>query len=103
MPTSSPAAARSRARRSGPLTARSSCFGGSGGDTLVDGLAEGDILSGEGDNDTLFEADARGDQFGGGAGFDTATIDSSLDQAFNNTTESVSNGGVGKLRLAPPS
>jgi hypothetical protein len=76
-------------------------FGGSGSDTLVDGLAEGDILSGEGDNDTLFEADARGDQFGGGAGFDTATIDSSLDEAFNNTTESVSNGGVGKLRLAP--
>jgi hypothetical protein len=76
-------------------------FGGSGNDTLVDGLAEGDILSGEAGNDTLFEADARGDQFGGGAGLDAATIDSSFDVAFDNTTETVQNGGVGKLRLAP--
>ena len=67
------------------------------------GLNGADFITGRGTFPSTAQrpSDRAIQLFGGSAGFDTATIDSSLDEAFNNTTESVSNGGVGKLRLAP--
>jgi hypothetical protein len=74
-------------------------FGGSGSDTLVDGI-RADHLFGDGGNDTLFTVDNDIDRHAGGADFDKATVDT-LDVPLDGSTEQVTKTGVGTLRLAP--
>ncbi len=80
-----------------PADRNLSLFGNGGNDTVVDG-PRADILSGGGENDTLFSVDGvRVDRLAGDAGFDKATIDAG---DFVETTESVTQGSVGRLRMA---
>ena len=70
-----------------PIRSRVIFFGGSGNDVLVDGLATGDALTGDNDDDTLFTVDGvGGDVVKGGAGFDTATTDAN-DTGFQNVAD----------------
>jgi hypothetical protein len=70
-----------------------------GRDTLVDGLAKGDLIVGSSGDDTLFTSDGRADDVNGSTGFDSLTGDSvdrvsQVEQAFGGAP-------VGRLKLTP--
>ena len=86
---------------SGPATVRVAQFGGKGNDTLVDGTASGDTLSGDEGSDTLFGVDGHFDFLRGGSEFDTGTMDKLEDPGTAGEIESITFGTVGKARMAP--
>jgi hypothetical protein len=86
-----------------PSTVPVFLVGDAGNDTVVDGLAENDDISGGSGEDVLFSNDGLFDFVTGQTGFDRATVDTEdgINGTANAEIESYTLTSVGHLRLAP--